>query len=241
MRVFPFVYRFIGSAKTRKVSLLVCIAHSRSARTSGSWVWWPGGDAAGDDQLTDVDGLLGHGGVQHGGVSALAGEGDGGAGDLRVRSGAAAAVDEQHGPSTQRAHAGQDVADGGEGTVDGELDGAGEVGDRRVEDRVHELGLRDGAVLKHLDRAQVVRGLVQRTGECLRVADAGGVPAGGEPGRSQIGREGVNAVLAAGDDGDVEAFGAEAAGDCRAESGTGADDGEGGHAEVPPTSCVGAW
>ena len=122
-----------------------------------------GGDAAGDDQLPDVDVLLGQGGVQHGGVGALAGEGDGGAGNLRVRSGAAAAVDEQHRSSTQGAHAGQDLADGGEGTVDGELHGAGEVGDGGVEDRVHELGLRDGAVLKDLDRAEVVGGPFQRT------------------------------------------------------------------------------
>ena len=64
-----------------------------------------GGDAAGDDQLADVDVLLGQGGVQHGRVGAFAGEGDGGAGDLRVRSGAAAAVDEQHGPAAQGPHA----------------------------------------------------------------------------------------------------------------------------------------
>ena len=104
---------------------------------------------------------------------------------------------------------------------------------------MHELGLRDGTVLENLDRAEVVGRLVQRTGEGVRVTNAGGVAAGGQSGRGELGGQGVYAVLVAGEDGDGEAFIAEAAGGDRAQSGTGADDGEGGHAEVPPTRCLG--
>jgi hypothetical protein len=136
--------------------------------------------------------------VQHPGVGGLASEGDGGAGDLRIRAGAGAAVGEQDRSAAESPHAGQHLPDRGDRAVDGELDGGGQVVDGGFQNRAQELRLRDRAVLENFDRPEVLGGPVQGGGQRLRVADISGVPAGAEAVAGQIDGEVVDVLLIAG-------------------------------------------
>ena len=64
--------------------------------------------------------------------------------------------------------------------------------------------------------SEVIGGPLQRCSQRPRIADVSGVAAGGHPGRGQVGGEGVNPILLAGEERDGEPFGAEPAGDGRA-------------------------
>jgi hypothetical protein len=189
----------------------------------------PGLDRAGDDELADLDGLGCKGVVQHPGVGGLAGESDGGAGDLRTRACAGAAVGEQDRSAAETPHAGQHLPDRGDRAVDGELDGGGQVVDGGFQDRAQELRLRDRAVLENFDRPEVLGGPVQGGGQRLRVADISGVPAGIEAVTAQVGGKVVDVLLVAGKKSHSESLSPELAGDGGAQTPARADDGNGCH------------
>ncbi|MDH6628624.1 alkylhydroperoxidase/carboxymuconolactone decarboxylase family protein YurZ [Streptomyces sp. LBL] len=106
------------------------------------------GDGAGNDQLGDVDALLRELVVEEAGVGAFSGEGDGCAGAFGVGLDGGTAVDEQHGAPAQFVHAGQDVVHHGDRAADGEREGGLQVGGGGLQDGLHEVLVRDGAVLE---------------------------------------------------------------------------------------------
>ncbi len=106
----------------------------------------------------------------------------------------------------------QHLGDGGDWPEDGELDRAGELVAGGLEHRAEELRLRDRAVLQHLDRSEGRGGTVECSSQRGSVADVCGVATCGDPFCGQLRGELVDVLLTAGEQGDVEALLAEAAG-----------------------------
>lgn len=146
---------------------------------------------------------------------------------MRDRGGAA--VDEEDGAAAEGAHVGQHLVHGGDGAVDGELDRAHEVGGSGLQDRPHEVLVRDRAVLQDLDRAQGRGRGIQGCREGTRIAYVGGESSRRHALADQAGGEGVGPALVAGDERCLEALTAEPPCGGRSEAGACSDDGHGGH------------
>jgi hypothetical protein len=77
----------------------------------------------------------------------------------------------------------------------------------------------------------VCGGVLERLGERVAVEHVGGERGGGNAVGAELGDQVVELGAVAGDEGDVEAVGAEGAGDGQAHSGAGSDDGDAGHSD----------
>jgi hypothetical protein len=87
-------------------------------------------------------------------------------------------------------------------------------------------------VLEHVDAAEVGGGVGQPPAEPGAIADIGGERGRGDALAAELVHEAVQLLLVAGDEGDVEAVGAEGPGDGEAHARAGSDDGDGGHADL---------
>ncbi|WP_354156575.1 hypothetical protein [Arthrobacter sp. UYCu512] len=88
-------------------------------------------------------------------------------------------------------------------------------------------------MVRDFDRVEVVCGLLQRGGSGFRVPDTGGVAPAGEALRVEFLSEQSELALVAGDQGDTEAFGSEAARDGCPEPCAGVDDSYNRHNVLP--------
>jgi hypothetical protein len=117
------------------------------------------------------------------------------------------------------------------------LEGADEVLGGRLQDRLHELLGGYGAVLQHLDRAEVARCGIECCDEGLRITGIRLVALRGDAFGAEVVGKRIDVCLGARDQSDREPFASEAPGRGNAEPGAGADDRDGGHG----SSCVGLF
>jgi hypothetical protein len=137
----------------------------------GGLVVGAGRDAPRDRGVGDVDALVGELVVEHSRVGDLAGEGDPHAGAQRVRLDRRAARRVEDRAAAGLAHRTEDGPRGGHGTQHAELERSANVVDRRLEDRLHELGRGQRRVLEHLDRAEPLGERRDRGGQPVAVTD----------------------------------------------------------------------
>ena len=130
------------------------------------------------------------------------------------------AVDEQDGASVlaQKTHAGNDLVHRRDGAVDREFNRTDKISRRCFQYRMHEVLLRQGAVLQDLDRAESFRYLLEHPGNRCRIPHVGDETLRRDSFFAQFLGQGIHAPLIARDQRNGKSFCSETTRYCCAES-----------------------